>query len=125
VGSSGALVGVAFTDAVGATVGVRTIESPPGPGSRVGTTVGDDVVGDEDAVGMVVGTVFSGVAVSSESDPAHETSAMTGIVMSNHIRPFMDEIPDTEILMGWVPLSERLDWTTTNQTHFLQTALPA
>ena len=117
VGSSGALVGVAFADAVGATVGMRTIESPPGPGSRVGTTVGDDV-------GMMVGTVFSGVAVSSESDPAHETSAMTGIAMSNHIRPFRDEIPDTEILMGWIPLSERLDWTTTNQTHFLQTALP-
>ena len=113
-----AIVGVALADAVEAIVGVRIITSTPGPGSRVGTTVGDEAVGNGDAVGIEVATVLSGVEVNSESDPPHETSAMTGMARSNHMRPVMDETPDTEILTGATPLPEHLKWITTSQMHF-------
>jgi hypothetical protein len=72
---------------VEATVGVRIITSIPGSGRRLGTTVGDDIVGNGDAVGTEVATVFSAVEPNSGSDPAHATSAMTDTAMSNHMRP--------------------------------------
>jgi hypothetical protein len=114
VGSVGAVVGVALGDAVEATVGVMIITSIPGPGSRVGTTVGDDIVGNGDAVGTEVATVLSAVEANSGSDPAHETSAMAGMAMSNHMRPLMDKNPDSKMLTASVPLSEPLKWATTS-----------
>ena len=124
MGSAGAVIGVALADAVGATVGVRIITSIPGPGNRVGTIVGGDIVGNGDVVGTEVATVLSTVGVSSGSDPAHATSATAGMPRNNHMWPVMDENLRVGMFTEPTLRSGRQILSPLGLTRFLKAALP-